>query len=67
VTETSITYAGTPVRLKSSKYDQAILIHNAAVLGDMSHRIKDIGIHVEKLQVSADAYSYASLFRNHSM
>jgi len=52
VTETSINYAGTPIRLKSSKYEQAILIHNAAILGDMSHRVKDIGIHVEELQES---------------
>uniref|UniRef100_A0A914WVQ5 Uncharacterized protein n=1 Tax=Plectus sambesii TaxID=2011161 RepID=A0A914WVQ5_9BILA len=52
VTDTSINYAGTPIKLKSSKYEQAILVHNAAVLGNMSHKVSQFGNHLDIVQES---------------
>jgi len=52
VTDTSITYAGTPVKLKSAKYETAILVHNAAVLGDMGHKVAHFGYHLHEVQES---------------
>lgn len=51
VTDTSINYAGTPVKLKSAKYEQAILVHNAAILGDMRHKVSQFGHHLDQVQV----------------
>jgi len=50
VTDTSINYAGTPIKLRSAKFENAILVHNAAVLGDMSHKVAQFGFHLHEVQ-----------------
>jgi NAD(P)-dependent dehydrogenase (short-subunit alcohol dehydrogenase family) len=47
-----IKYAGTAIKLKSSGFSNAILVHNAAVIGNLSQAIRQIGHHLPAFQVS---------------
>ncbi|TKR87204.1 hypothetical protein L596_011645 [Steinernema carpocapsae] len=52
VTNSVISYAGMPIRLKSSKYANAVVVHNAATIGNMQHDMLEVGRHEKDLMES---------------
>uniref|UniRef100_A0A1I7ZRB4 NAD(P)-binding protein n=1 Tax=Steinernema glaseri TaxID=37863 RepID=A0A1I7ZRB4_9BILA len=52
VTNSVISYAGLAIRLKSSKFSNAVVVHNAASIGNMQHDMLEVGRHEKELMES---------------
>lgn len=48
---TNTNHLGLNIRLRSSRFVNAVLVHNAAEIGDANQAVLDIGRETEKLQV----------------